>query len=67
MEKIVVVALIVAGLLAFTLIFGCTTPVEDTNTPITNSAQAANALNDASTGLSGVKNTLDDVDADLTS
>ena len=50
------------------MLFGCTGagPVTDSNTQkVTNQAEANNTLNDASTGLSGVKDTLDGVESSL--
>ena len=55
--------------MALTMFFGCTgtEPIPDSNTPkVTTQDEASAGLNDASTGLSGVKQTLDDIDNTLT-
>ena len=55
--------------MALTMLFGCTAiePVTDDNAPkVTTQDEANSALNDASTDLSGVKQTLDDIENTLT-
>jgi hypothetical protein len=64
MEKLAIVLVV---LMAFTMFFGCTEPLVDDGTPqVTTQEEAGNALNDASTDLSGVKQTLDDIENTLT-
>ena len=69
MKGMKTIALVLVVLIALTMLFGCTTnePVIDDNAPIvTTQGEANTALNDASTNLSGVKQTLDDIDNALT-
>ncbi len=64
-----IISIMLLALMALTLLFGCTGDgnVADTNTPkVTTQAEANKTLNDASTDLSGVKSTLDDVENTLT-
>jgi len=68
-EKIKKIAIVIIVLMALTMFFGCTgtEPIPDSNTPkVTTQDEASAGLNDASTGLSGVKQTLDDIDNTLT-
>ena len=70
MKTIKTLAIILVVLMALTMLFGCTTtqPVTgDNNAPkVTTDTEAGNALNDASTDISGVKQTLDDIENSLT-
>jgi hypothetical protein len=69
MENTKIISIMLLALIALTMLFGCTNPepVTDGNTvKVTNQAEANKTLNDASTDLSGVKSTLDDVENSLT-
>lgn len=69
MGKTKIIAIILLAIIAITMLFGCTgtEPVTDANAPkVTTQEEANKTLNDASTGLSGVKSTLDDVENALT-
>jgi len=70
MKGIEKIAILVFVLMALTMLFGCTTPGPDTNDSnapkVTTQGEANSALNDASTNLSSVKQTLDDIDNTLT-
>jgi len=69
MKTIKTLAIILVVLMALTMLFGCTAiePVTDDNAPkVTTQDEANSALNDASTDLSGVKQTLDDIENTLT-
>jgi len=68
MGKIKIISILLLSLIVIAMLFGCTGagPVTDSNTQkVTNQAEANNTLNDASTGLSGVKDTLDGVESSL--
>ena len=67
MKGMKAIAILIVILLALTMIIGCTEPVTDDNAPkVTTQDEVSNTLNDASTDLSGVKQTLDDIDNTLT-
>lgn len=46
------------------MFFGCTQV--DTNTKVTNDSEAAKTIADAGSDISGIKETLDEIDSDLT-
>jgi PBP1b-binding outer membrane lipoprotein LpoB len=59
-----IIAILLLAMVALTMLFGCFE--QETGTKVTNQAEANKTLNDASTDLSGVKQTLDDVENELT-
>jgi hypothetical protein len=70
MKTLKIIAVTVLVLMAFAMLFGCTgngnVPGTDTNAPkVTTSAEANKTLNDASTDLSTIKQTLDDIENTL--
>jgi len=61
------IAVLVLVMIVFTLFFGCTVTDDTNGAPkVTTQAEANQSINDASTDLSGVKQTLDDIENDLT-
>ncbi len=64
MEKIIAVGIVL--LLTFSMFFGCTQPDANDGTKITNDADAIETISDAGSDISGVTETLNDIDTDLT-
>ena len=69
MKKIIAIGITLVVLVAMVSYMGCTEPEQppaDDGSKVTNQQEADSTLNDISTDLSGITNSLDEIDDTLT-